>query len=80
MAGHRLFIVGADASYAAGLPGAGQLSGHLLGYTGNAPWEIIRNQLVIIQALVGRPGCNTSHTWQVVLSWREPTQLGGPEE
>lgn len=40
----RLFIIGAGASYASGLPDAGQLSGHLLGYTGNAPWEVIRNQ------------------------------------
>jgi hypothetical protein len=39
-----LFIVGAGASYAAGLPDAGQLPGHLLGYTGNAPWEFVRNQ------------------------------------
>jgi hypothetical protein len=44
MAERRLFIVGAGASYATGLPDAGELPGHLFGYIGNAPWEIIRNQ------------------------------------
>jgi hypothetical protein len=40
----RLFILGAGCSYAAGLPDGGTLSGHLFGYTGGAPWEVVYNK------------------------------------
>jgi len=40
----RLFILGAGASYAAGLPDGGRLPGHLFGYIGGAPWEVVRNR------------------------------------
>jgi hypothetical protein len=37
-------VIGAGASYAAGLPDANRLPGHVFGYIGNAPWEIVRNK------------------------------------
>lgn len=40
----RLFILGAGASYAAGVPDGGALLGHLFGYAGGAPWEIVYNR------------------------------------
>ena len=44
MARRRLFILGAGASYAAGLPDGGTLLGHLFGYGGGAPWEVVYNR------------------------------------
>ncbi len=41
----RLFILGAGCSYAAGLPDGDRLAAHLFGFSGGAPWEIIRNRL-----------------------------------
>src|SRR4029453_13957085 len=40
----RLFVLGAGASYAAGLPDADSLASQLFGYIGNAPWERVRNR------------------------------------
>ena len=40
----RLFVLGAGASYAAGLPDADSLAAQLFGYIGNAPWEPVRNR------------------------------------
>jgi hypothetical protein len=41
---HRLFVIGAGASYAAGLPDANRLPAHVFGYIGNAPWEVVHNR------------------------------------
>jgi hypothetical protein len=41
---HRLFVIGAGASYAAGLPDANHLSAQLYCYIGNAPWEVVHNR------------------------------------
>jgi hypothetical protein len=40
----RLLILGAGCSYAAGLPDGDRLPGHLFGYVGGAPWEIVYNK------------------------------------
>jgi hypothetical protein len=39
-----LFILGAGASYAAGLPDGGTLPGHLFAFVGGGPWEVVRNK------------------------------------
>lgn len=41
----RLFILGAGASYSAGLPDGGTLAAHLFGFAGGTYWEVVRNKL-----------------------------------
>lgn len=40
----RLLILGAGCSYAAGLPDGDRLTGHLAGYVGASPWEVVYNK------------------------------------